>query len=226
MKPSYHIAITSEALQERVAPHALQVILAANVRQDNLDGQLRHPEYHFDNNGLAEGQAYLDGQRDLLVQAVKAGEIRSARQAFGRLTHTAQDFYAHSNYVALWLGHQPSASTAQPEDIDPLNPVVLSDPELRSGHVYYPWEALTFVSFLAPLARLLLPHDAHAWMNLDDPRRGPRFAYARAAALRRTIYEFQLINSLLSLEEMQCFTGLTQPQVSIPQQPSDIRSIL
>lgn len=226
MKPSYHIAITSQALQERVVPHALQTILTANVRQDNLDGQLRHPEYHFDNNGLAEGQAYLDGQRDLLVQAVKAGELRSARQAFGRLTHAAQDFYAHSNYVALWLEHQPSASSVQPENIDPLNPVLLSDPGLRSGRVYYPWEALTFVSFLAPLARLLLPRDAHAWMNLDDPRRGPHFAYARAAALRRTIYEFQLLNSLLDPEEMQSFTGLPQPQVSTPQQLNHTRSAL
>lgn len=226
MKPSYHIAITSQALQERVVPRALQTILTANVRQDNLDGQLRHPEYHFDNNGLAEGQAYLDGQRDLLVQGVKAGELRSARQAFGRLTHAAQDFYAHSNYVALWLEHQPSASSVQPENIDPLNPVLLSDPGLRSGRVYYPWEALTFVSFLAPLARLLLPRDAHAWMNLDDPRRGPRFAYARAAALRRTIYEFHLLNSLLSPEEMQHFTGLPQPQVSTPQQINYTRSAL
>ena len=220
MKRSHHIAITSEALQGRLTPHALQVIIAANVRQDNLDGQFRHPEYHFDNNGLAEGQAYLDGQRDLLVQAVKAGQNRPARQAFGRLTHAAQDFYAHSNYVALWLARQPVAPSPQPQDIDPLNPAVLSDPELRSGRVYYPWEALSFIPLLAPLARLLLPRDAHAWMNLDSPQRGTHFAYARTAALRRTVYEFQLLASLLNQEELVWFTGLPQSQVTATEQPS------
>jgi hypothetical protein len=220
MNRSYHIAITSEALQGRLAPHALQVIIEANVRQDNLEGQFRHPEYHFDNNGFAEGQAYLDSQRDLLVQAVKASQSRLARQAFGRLTHTAQDFYAHSNYVALWLARQPNSPPPQPQDIDPLNPVVLSDPELHSGRVYYPWEALSFISFLAPLARLLLPRDAHAWMNLDSPQRGTHFAFARTAALRRTVYEFQLLTSLLDQEEIVLFTGLHQSQVTASEQPS------
>ncbi len=78
MKQGYHIEITSEALQTRVSARALQVIISANLGQDNLEGQLRHPEFHFDNNGLAEGQAYLDGQRDLLVEAMKAGQNRPA----------------------------------------------------------------------------------------------------------------------------------------------------
>ena len=217
MKQRYHIDITREALQERVSAHALQVIISANVRQDGLDGQLRHPEFHFDDNGLAEGQAYLDEQRDLLLPALKAGQSRLARQAFGRLTHTAQDFYAHTNYVALWLMRQPSEPMPKPGDIDPLNPAVLSDPGLHSGRIYYPWEALSFIPFLAPLARLLLPRDAHAWMNLDGPERGPHFAFARVAALRRTIYEFQLLTSLLGQEDMEQFTGLPRPQTANPE---------
>jgi hypothetical protein len=225
MKQGYHIDITSKALQTRVSAHALQVIISANLSQDNLDGQLRHPEFHFDNNGLAEGQAYLDGQRDLLVEAMKAGNNRPARQAFGHLTHTAQDFYAHSNYVALWLRRQPSEHAPQPEDIDPLNPAVLSDPELRSGRLYYPWEALSFIPLLAPLVRRLLPKDAHAWMNLDGPERGPQFAYARVAALRRTIYEFQLLPSLLSQEEMIQFTGQPQPHMANLQHSSLMTSV-
>jgi hypothetical protein len=217
MKQRYHIAITSEALQERLTAHALQVIISANVGQDGLDGQLHHPEFHFDDNSLKEGQAYLDGQRELVVQALKTGQIRAARQAFGRLIHTAQDFYAHSNYVILWLRRQPPEPAPTPENIDPLNPVVLSDPGLCSGRIYYPWEALSFIPFLAPLARRLLPRDAHAWMNLDGPERGPHFAYARVAALRRTIYEFQLLSSLLGMDEMEQFTGLPQPQTASPE---------
>jgi hypothetical protein len=224
MKQGYHIEITSEALQTRVSAHALQIIISANLSQDNLDGQLRHPEFHFDNNGLAEGQAYLDGQRDLLVDAMKAGQNRPARQAFGRLIHTAQDFYAHSNYVDLWLRRNSSERMPQPEDIDPLNPGVLSDPDLRSGRVYYPWEALSFIASLAPLVRQFLPKDAHAWMNLDSPQRGPQFDYARVAARRRTIYEFQLLSSLLSQEEMIQFTGQPQLHMANPQNSSLITS--
>jgi hypothetical protein len=225
MKQGYHIEITNEALQTRVSAHALKVIISANLSQDNLVGQLRHPEFHFDNNGLAESQAYLDGQRDLLVEAMKAGQNRPARQAFGRLTHTAQDFYAHSNYVGLWLRRQSSESTPQPEDIDPLNPAVLSDPELRSGRLYYPLEVLSFIPVLAPLVRRLLPKDSHAWMNLDGPERGTQFAYARVAALRRTIYEFQLLPSLLNQEEMVHFTGLPQLQMANPQFSSLMTSV-
>ena len=225
MKQGHHVEITSEALQTRVSAHALQIIISANLSQDNLEGQLRHPEFHFDNNGLAEGQAYLDGQRDLLVKAMKAGHNRPARQAFGRLIHTAQDFYAHSNYVALWLQRMSSERTPQPEDIDPLNPGVLSDPDLRSGRVYYPWEALSFIPFLAPLVRRLLPKDAHAWMNLDGPERGPQFAYARVAALRRTIYEFQLLSSLLSQDEMVQFAGQIQSPMANPLQSSLTMSV-
>jgi hypothetical protein len=224
MKQRYHVDITSEALRERVTAHALQVIISANIGQDGLDGQLRHPEFHFDNNGLAEGQAYLDRQRDLLLQNLKDGYSRRARQAFGRLTHTAQDFYAHSNYIGLWLLRQPSEPVPQPEDIDPLNPAVLSDPGLRSGRIYYPWEALSFIPFLAPLVRRLLPRDAHAWMNLDGPERGPRFAFARIAALRRTIYEFQLLASLLDQQEMEQFSGLPQLQTASAEYSSLIMS--
>ena len=224
MKQGYHIEISNEALKTRVSAHVLQVIISANLSQDNLEGQLRHPEFHFDNNGLAEGQAYLDGQRDLLVEAMKAGQNRPARLAFGRLTHAAQDFYAHSNYVSLWLRRQPSEPEPQPKDIDPLNPAVLSDPDLCSGHIYYPWEALSFIPFLAPLVRRLLPQDAHAWMNLDGPERGSQFAYARVAALRRTIYEFQLLSSLLSQEELDQFTGRPQPQMANSQHSSLITS--
>ncbi len=37
----------------------------------------------------------------------------------------------------------------------------------------------------------LLPRDSHAWMNLDSPARGPGFAYAFAAAVKRTRYEYE-----------------------------------
>jgi hypothetical protein len=36
-----------------------------------------------------------------------------------------------------------------------------------------------------------LPRDAHGWMNLDSPQRGPNFKYAFQAAVKRTKIEFE-----------------------------------
>ncbi|MHB8778179.1 MAG: hypothetical protein ACYC6R_10510 [Anaerolineales bacterium] len=42
-------------------------------------------------------------------------------------------------------------------------------------------------------------------MNLDSPQQGPNFAYARAAAVKRTQYEFELLQKLLTPELLARF---------------------
>jgi hypothetical protein len=74
--------------------------------------------------------------------------------------------------------------------VDPLDPGVLRASALRSGKVYI-LEALTLIPGLRPLVLPLLPRDSHAWMNLDAPERGPSFAYAFHAAVKRTKIEFE-----------------------------------
>jgi hypothetical protein len=117
-----------------------------------------------------------------------------ARKAFGRLTHAAQDFYAHSNYISLWVNLHQGLNAS---DIDPLDPEILTSPALRSGRIYYPVEALTFLPGVGRIFRYLLPRDAHAWMNLDSPASGALFEYARYAAIKRTGIEFNLLSSQL-----------------------------
>jgi hypothetical protein len=110
--------------------------------------------------------------------------------AFGRLTHAAQDFYSHSNYVALWLAQFPPGAAPPPPGIDGLDPRLLRHPALASGFIYLPGELLSFFPALRPLARRLLPPDSHARMNLDTPAAGPLFAYSLVAARQRTQAEF------------------------------------
>jgi hypothetical protein len=74
--------------------------------------------------------------------------------------------------------------------VDPLASDLINSPALRSGKVYF-LEALTLIVPLKPLVMPLLPRNAHAWMNLDSPERGPRFQYAFQAAVKRTVIEFQ-----------------------------------
>ena len=166
------------------------MIIAGNLYQDRLRGQLGHDEYHFDNNAFEKSYEYMEQQRALTVSSLLANDAPAAWSAFGRLTHAAQDFYAHSNYIDLWLASQPDGAIPTPSEVDPLDPNLINTRALRSGKIY-PLELLTFIPVLGPLVMPILPRDAHGWMNLDSPERGPNFPYAFQAAVKRTKLEFE-----------------------------------
>lgn len=213
MQARYHVEISSQALGDLFSPQALQVIIASNLAQDNLTGQIGHPEYHFDENCFLQGNAYLREQRQLILKALSEQACLPAWQAFGRLIHAAQDFYAHSTYVRLWHEQQQMAhKEPSPEQIEPLEPELIHHPGLISGRIYLPWEALSFIPGLEHLMRLLLPKDSHTNLNLDKPARGPLFFFACAAARKRTSYEYgyiyQEIQKKLGGESVILFSGL------------------
>jgi len=198
MLTTYHRTITMQALSGLFSAQALEIIISANLGQDHwLRGQIGHPEYHFDQNAFFKSRNYIEQNRLLILPALQAGDIRSAQQAFGRLTHAAQDFYAHSNYVLRWLGRFPEGRWPLPAEIDPFDAGLLEGPELRSGKIYWPFEPLSWIPWVGRLIIPHLPPDSHARMNLDSPDRGPGFVYAYAAAVKRTIREYELtVNGL------------------------------
>lgn len=187
------------ALDDQFSPRALEQIIAANIYQDRLRGQIGHPEYHFDDNAFEKSYAYIEEQRALTISYLMANDVISAWSAFGRLIHTAQDFYSHSNYVDLWLSTQPRGAIPAPPEIDPLNPDLIHNPALHTGKIY-PLDYLTFFRILKPLVVPLLPRDSHAWMNLDSAVRGPNFPYAFHAAVKRTKIEFEQTTKTLPRE--------------------------
>lgn len=184
----YHIEIMHLALDDAFSPRALEKIIEANLYQDRLLGLIGHDEYHFDNNAFDKSYAYIEEQRALIVSSLMANDAPSAWSAFGKLTHTAQDFYAHSNYINLWLSYQ--SKSASQENVDPMDLNLINSPALCSGKVYW-LEALTLITPLKSIVMSLLPRDAHGWMNLDSPERGPNFQYAFQAAIKRTKIEFE-----------------------------------
>lgn len=217
MKARYHRAITLQALQDRFSPAALETILRASQEQDVVRNQIGHPEFHFDDSHFKEGLAYMEAQRAQVAAALAGGSPPAAWAAFGRLIHAGQDFYAHSNYVRLWLEARlpegarleaPGAGWPQPAGVDPLDPSILNHPRLHSGRVYYPWEILSFIPLLEPLMVRLLPADSHACMNLDRPERGPLFPYAFHAAIARTRHEFAVTAGRLEAKERELFAGI------------------
>jgi len=204
---SVHQEITARALKDRFSARALWVIIRANLRQDSLFNLLRHDEFHYDNNRMDDSDRYLKEQRGLVLASLLMPGVLPAWGAFGRLLHTAQDFYAHSNYISLWLDQFVEAAPL-PASVDPMQKKILHSPDLCSGKLYYPLELLYFVRPFRKLALSLLPHDAHAHMHLDSPRQGPRFEYAYAAAFKRTQYELEVLEKILTPEMFLRFTDL------------------
>ena len=202
MRQRYHAQLLAETLAAYFSPLALEHITRANVAQDDLLNQLR-PELHFDNCRFAEALAYIEAQHRCLAQATDSA-LRWA--AFGRLTHTAQDFYAHSNYVDLWLNAR--GSPARPDNIDGLDPQLLTHPDLRSGY-FHLWR--DFIYYLPGLKRFakkyLVFKASHEALNLDDESRSPKFAYAMAAARQRTLAEYQRALHALNPEQIAQFHG-------------------
>jgi hypothetical protein len=211
MHKNGHRLITTEALRDQFSRRALETIISANLYQDRPAGQVGHDEFHFDNNAFAKGDAYIEKNRIEVHIALENADVLSAWNAFGRLTHTAQDFYAHSNYVTLWLSRFPSDGWPPPAEIDPLDRDTLAGP-LRSGHIYL----LEPLSWIPPLKRFILPflpRDSHGWMNLDTAEQGPKFAYAFAAAVKRTRHEFVLTTQSLAPDLLARFTDKFNPEV-------------
>lgn len=212
MLTQYHREILSEALADCFSPRALLAITKANNYQDWVSGQFGHDEYHVDNNSFKQSNDYMEEQRALTISSLKENDAKSAWSAFGRLTHTAQDFYAHSNYIDLWLsrfdnsprskaergGNPPSA----PHEVDPIDPTLLNHTDIQSGKLYYPFELFYYVKPLRRFVLSRIPRDSHAWMNLDSPEQGFKFDYAIQAAVKRTKIEFD--KTTLGFSEEMC----------------------
>jgi hypothetical protein len=204
---SIHDEMTREALGSRMSPRAIEVIIAANIKQDDLRGQFGHNEYHFDNNDFDKAYAYLKEQRGYVLASLMSPGVLSAWIAFGRLTHAVQDFYSHTNYIAMWLA-QHNGTPPPPAEIDPVRRDLIESPDMYSANVYLPWDVMYFIPGLRKLALKFLPHDSHGKMNLDSPEQGPWFEYARAAAVKRTVHEFEILEKILTPEMFAKFTDL------------------
>jgi hypothetical protein len=213
MKARYHRQITLEALQDRFDRPFLEAVVSANLSQDRPAGQLGHPHFHFDDSAFEAGNQYMESQRAIILETVaKDDNPLLASAAFGRLTHAAQDFYAHSNYVALWLAHIPEPARSDPEQIDPVYQSIMNSKDLYSGKIYLPWVLFTYIPVFGKAVKALIPRDSHTWMNLDSPTEGHLFPYALSAARKRTVIEYEKIVEQIAMRSRQQavyrFTGL------------------
>jgi hypothetical protein len=194
MNSYFHTLITIDALGDKFSEDALNEVIKANLMQDSIIGQVFHNEYHYDNNKITLSNTYIKNQKLDCLQAISRSSIKSARKAFGRLIHTAQDFYAHSNYAKLYAKFSPSPDLHEPF-FDCLFSEVLNDKDLRSHKVYFPIDHLSIFPFLAKKLRKFAPYDSHLRMNLDTPLSGALFVLVYRLAIKRTCAE---LNSIIS----------------------------
>lgn len=197
MDAKYHVRITLKALKDRFDPDGLRVIIRANLGQDRLNNLVGHPEIHFDDGAFAQSERYIEQQRTVAARASIQGDRPAALRAFGRLLHGRQDFYAHSNWAALWTDQNGGIEQCKPDGLD-----LCTDPLAIPGLVSGTGSAWQFLAVRIPLAgrlyrRWLLPDTSHEAMNLDNPSRGPLFPFAVAAAIKHTRLELDLLLTLI-----------------------------
>jgi hypothetical protein len=218
MDYKHHRLITEQALKDEFSLVALEAIIKANLWQDDLIGNvLRRPE-HFTENMTGASLAYIAGRRGQVISTLQNGQaVGRAWQAFGRLLHTVQDFYAHTNYVRLWAGRF-KGDLPPAHQIEALDSSLANSPDFYSVRTY-PWGWLGNIPLLNRWLWSLLPVDCHTRLNLDSPASGPLFAYAFAAAVKRTRYEFQEISAGLNHDRQALarFTGREPPRPVSPE---------
>lgn len=201
MNTKYHIEITRKALESHFSNQALERIITANIRQDRVAYMLGHDHIHFDGSAFNAGFRYIADQEKLLLDHLALSDYNQAQEAFGRVIHSWQDLYSHSNYVQLWLQthpHQP------PEKIVANNPDIINHPSFASGKNYGLIEFLSMVPVLSSLIKPRMPSDSHAIMNLDSPSSGPNFYFAYWAAYKATQAAYEnLMEKLRQMEPSQ-----------------------
>jgi hypothetical protein len=194
MQPQYHVDMTTTMLGLHFEPEALQQVIEANLAQDSLISLLGGEAHrHFCDREIERSFEYIDSEHARIAEYTgRPGGATVQRAALGRLLHTAQDFYAHTNYVELWLSGNGGLHGTSPVEIDALDREVIEHPELRVAE-WVPWrEWLYYVPMLGSIARRVwLPTCSHEAMHLDGPERGPQFAYALETGRQRTEIEYR-----------------------------------
>lgn len=111
--PCKHSEITKEAIEqelrdkginvEDLSRECFEIIIDANKRQDQIKDFFSnpYPEYHFDSNNIEQGILYINQQWDI-IRINEGVDCEEVLKAYGRLLHTIQDFYSHSNWVELY----------------------------------------------------------------------------------------------------------------------------
>ncbi len=132
-----HIRLTEEALLPYgFSPAVANQIGIANDHVDKME-PLNNPS-HVDSETFEAASALMRSRLQQAAEFLLSGDLTKARDTFGYITHTVQDFFSHSNYVEIMPG--------EPIDLlnltNPLPSVTCSKKDRRNGLTtgYFPDE--------------------------------------------------------------------------------------
>jgi len=86
--------------QKEQLERAIDTVNDFQARTDT--DEVENSAAHFDSEQFADGQARLVDFRQIVVQEIMKGDHGAARRFMGRLLHTLQDFYSHSNWIEIF----------------------------------------------------------------------------------------------------------------------------
>jgi hypothetical protein len=186
--PNYHATLLRRAAPAGFSRSTLLLhIIPANLA---VDLNQKDDRLHFDNSSFAAGAEHIEA----LWARIEAGSDRMP--SFGKLTHTVQDFYSHSNWVEL---HQ---------HLSPLPVWDLSMASLPADAVSgtYPGRARVAGQTAPPTHAALNKDSPFAWFSptgrrvvADGPNRGRTlFELGYDAALAATRVQFDRLMRALA----------------------------
>ena len=98
---------------------AIEDVADGNADVDDKEAAI--PSAHFDAEKFQSGQNRLNNIRRTAIEQIQREEYKEARSDTGRMLHTLQDFYSHSNWVEMG-NTEPYSGLGQ----DGVRPVVAS----------------------------------------------------------------------------------------------------
>ncbi|XP_039624589.1 von Willebrand factor A domain-containing protein 7 isoform X2 [Polypterus senegalus] len=81
--------------------HAVNEIVRANAAMDFISSTRSNPILHFDSERIQEANDLLFKSRKQIIDSIQAGDFKGAREKLGRVLHSLQDFYSHSNWIEM-----------------------------------------------------------------------------------------------------------------------------
>jgi hypothetical protein len=98
-----HAEILAAACSDLLETQQLNIVIASNLLQD---GRQFESAVHFDNCAFLAGAQYVASELRNMRQSRNPRD-GNALAAFGRLSHTIQDFYSHSNWIEIHEASNP-----------------------------------------------------------------------------------------------------------------------
>ena len=92
---------------------AIEQIEDANSRVDT-GFEKTYASAHFDSEEFQSGQNRLITGRQVILASIKSEDYAKAREETGRILHTLQDFYSHSNWIEMG-NNNPYSVLGQPD---------------------------------------------------------------------------------------------------------------